>query len=124
MKKLFLSTLILTALFFCKKTENADTNTQENQTEKIDSVASTAPIESEANIKIVDQNQLTTLVAPKKNEHLTFAECETTAKPSQAKPNTLSLKTLNGHQSAANTLGKKQITIRQMKSIQHKILQP
>ena len=66
MKKLFLSTLIITALFSCKKTENADTNTQENQTEKIDSVASTAPIESTANIKIVDQNQLTTLVTPKK----------------------------------------------------------
>ena len=68
MKKLFLSTLILIALFSCKKTENADTNTQENQTEKIDSVASTAPIESAANIKIVDQNQLTTLVAPQKND--------------------------------------------------------
>jgi hypothetical protein len=68
MKKLFLSTLIITALFSCKKTENADTNTQENQTEKIDSVASTATETLVANIKIVNQNQLTTLVAPKKND--------------------------------------------------------
>ncbi len=68
MKKLFLSTLIFTALFSCKKSENADTITQENQPKKTDSVEITAPVESTTNIKIVNQDQLKNLITSHKND--------------------------------------------------------
>lgn len=68
MKKLIFSALIFTALISCKKTENTEPEaTTENNTEIIDST-STSSKNTMSSLSVVDQNQLTTLVAPKKND--------------------------------------------------------
>ena len=69
MKKLIFSALIFTALISCKKTENTEPEaTTENNTEIIDST-STSSKNIMSSLSVVDQNQLTTLVAPKKKRH-------------------------------------------------------
>ena len=68
MKKLIFSALIFTALISCKKTENTEPEaTAENNTEKVNST-STSSKNTMSSLSVVDQNQLTTLVAPKKND--------------------------------------------------------
>ena len=68
MKKLIFSALIFTALISCKKTENTEPEaTAENNTEKVNST-STSSKNTMSSLSVVDENQLTTLVAPKKND--------------------------------------------------------
>lgn len=70
MKKLFFSTLILAAIFSCKKNETAEHLAQENSTaEKIDSTTTKQTTEtSVADMKVVNTTQITNLIAPKKND--------------------------------------------------------
>lgn len=70
MKKLFFSTLILAAIFSCKKNETAEHLAQENSTaEKIDSTTTKQTTEtSVADMKIVNTTEITNLIAPKKND--------------------------------------------------------
>ncbi len=70
MKKLFFSTLILTAIFSCKKNETAEHLAQENSTaEKIDSTTTKQTTEtSVADMKVVNTTEITNLIAPKKND--------------------------------------------------------
>ena len=72
MKKLFFSTLILAAIFSCKKNETAEHLAQENSTaEKIDSTTTKQTTEtSVANMKVVNTTEIISLIAPKKNEAL------------------------------------------------------
>ena len=64
MKKLIFSTLILTALFSCKKNETPDQLTEETTTETVDSSAVT-PANA---LPEVNQEQLKAMVAPQKND--------------------------------------------------------
>ena len=64
MKKLIFSTLILTALFSCKKNEAPDQLTEETTTETADSSAVT-PANA---LPEVNQEQLKAMVAPQKND--------------------------------------------------------
>ena len=64
MKKLIFSTLILTALFSCKKSETPDQLTEETTTETVDSSAVT-PVNA---LPEVSQEQLKAMVAPQKND--------------------------------------------------------
>lgn len=65
MKKLFFSTLLFAALLSCKKNDNSDQITEEeNAVENVKNNDKTAV----ANMKVVSQEQLTNLVAPKKND--------------------------------------------------------
>ena len=64
MKKLIFSTLILTALFSCKKSETPDQLTEETTTETVDSAAVT-PANA---LPEVNQEQLKAMVAPQKND--------------------------------------------------------
>lgn len=70
MKKLFFSTLILAAIFSCKKNETAEHLAQENSnTEKIDSTTTKQTTEtSVADMKVVNNTEITNLIAPKKND--------------------------------------------------------
>ena len=64
MKKLIFSTLILTALFSCKKNEAPNQLTEETTTETVDSSAVT-PANA---LPEVNQEQLKAMVAPQKND--------------------------------------------------------
>lgn len=64
MKKLIFSTLILTALFSCKKNESPNQLTEETTTETVDSSAVT-PANA---LPEVNQEQLKAMVAPQKND--------------------------------------------------------
>ena len=64
MKKLIFSTLILTALFSCKKNETPDQLTEETTTETVDSSAVT-PANA---LPEVNQELLKAMVAPQKND--------------------------------------------------------
>ena len=64
MKKLIFSTLILTALFSCKKNEAPNQLTEETTTETVDSAAVT-PANA---LPEVSQEQLKAMVAPQKND--------------------------------------------------------
>ena len=64
MKKLIFSTLILTALFSCKKNEAPDQLTEETTTETVDS----AVVISANALTEVNQEQLKAMVAPQKND--------------------------------------------------------
>ncbi|MFN3271669.1 MAG: TlpA family protein disulfide reductase [Cloacibacterium caeni] len=64
MKKLIFSTLILTALFSCKKNEAPNQLTEETTTETVDSAAVT-PANA---LPEVNQEQLKAMVAPQKND--------------------------------------------------------
>ena len=70
MKKLFFSTLILAAIFSCKKNETAEHLAQENSTvEKIDSTTTKQTTETlVADMKVVNTTEITNLIAPKKND--------------------------------------------------------
>ena len=71
MKKLFFSTLILAAIFSCKKNETAEHLAQENSTvEKIDSTTTKQTTENlVADMKVVNTTEITNLIAPKKKRH-------------------------------------------------------
>ena len=64
MKKLIFSTLILTALFSCKKNETPDQLTEETTTETVDSSA----VNPANALPEVNQEQLKAMVAPQKND--------------------------------------------------------
>ena len=66
MKKLIFSSIILVALVSCKKNNEAPDQLQENttSTSQVDSVAA----KPESSLSEVNQEQLTALVAPKKND--------------------------------------------------------
>ena len=64
MKKLIFSTLILTALFSCKKNEAPNQLTEETTTETVDS----AVVISANALTEVNQEQLKAMVAPQKND--------------------------------------------------------
>ena len=70
MKKLFFSTLILAAIFSCKKNETAEHLAQENSTvEKIDSTTTKQTTETlVADMKVANTTEITNLIAPKKND--------------------------------------------------------
>lgn len=69
MKKLIFSTFIIATLFSCKKNENANQLENQTTTENIESTSQPMPTEDKvANMKVVNQEQLTNLISNKKND--------------------------------------------------------